>query len=104
MHLEDVECANLAGSNSSGKIYCTNVIASSDINLDNSSGGIALEACDAANLKLETTSGSIRGTLLSEKIFVADATSGSVDVPETISGGVCEVATTSGSIRLSIVE
>lgn len=104
VHLEDVECANLTGSNSSGKIYCTNVIASGDMNLENSSGGIALEACDATNLKLEATGGSIRGTLLTEKIFVAYATSGSVDVPKTTSGGVCEVTTTSGSISLSLVE
>ncbi len=104
VHLEDVECANLTGSNSSGKINCTDVIASGDINLKNSSGGIALEACDAANLKLEATSGSIKGTLLTEKIFQADATSGSVDVPKTTSGGVCEVTTTSGGIKISIVE
>lgn len=104
VHLEDVECANLTGSNSSGKINCTDVIASGNINLENSSGGIALEACDAANLKLSATSGSIRGTLLTEKIFQADATSGSVDVPKTTSGGVCEVTTTSGSIKMSIVE
>lgn len=104
VHIDDVECANLTGSNSSGRITCTEVIATGDINLKNSSGGIALEACDAANLKLEATSGSIKGTLLSEKIFQADATSGSVDVPKTTSGGVCEVTTTSGSISLSLVE
>lgn len=104
VHIDDVECANLTGSNSSGKINCTDVIATGDINLKNSSGGIALEACDAANLKLSATSGSIRGTLLTEKIFQADATSGSVDVPKTTSGGVCEVTTTSGSIKMSIVE
>lgn len=104
VHLEDVECANLTGSNSSGKINCTDVNASGNINLENSSGGIALEACDAESLKLSATSGSIRGTLLTEKIFQADATSGSVDVPKTTSGGVCEVTTTSGSIKMSIVE
>lgn len=104
LHLDEVECANLTGSNSSGRIDCAEVIASGDINLDNSSGGIALEACDATNLKLEATSGSIRGTLLTEKIFQANATSGSVKVPETTSGGVCEVTTTSGSIQMSIVE
>ena len=104
LHLDKVECANLTGSNSSGRIDCAEVIASGDINLDNSSGGIALEACDATNLKLEATSGSIRGTLLTEKIFQANATSGSVKVPETTSGGACEVTTTSGSIQMSIVE
>lgn len=104
LNLESVECKNLTGSNTSGKIYCTNVVASGDMKLENSSGGISLSACDAANLKLEATSGSIRGTLLTEKIFQANATSGSVKVPETTSGGVCEVTTTSGSIQMSIVE
>lgn len=104
VHLEDVECVNVTGSNSSGKINCTDVIVTGDMNLENSSGGIALEACDAESLKLSATSGSIKGTLLTEKIFRADATSGSVDVPKTTSGGVCEVTTTSGSISLSLVE
>ncbi len=104
LNLENVECTNLTAENNSGKISCTSVVASGDINLENSSGGIVLEACDAENLKLSATSGSIRGTLLTEKIFQADATSGSVDVPKTTSGGVCEVTTTSGSIKISIVE
>lgn len=104
LNLTDVECANLTAENNSGKISCTNVIASEDMNLENSSGGIALEYCDAENLKLTATSGSIKGSLLSEKIFIAEATSGSVDVPKTTSGGVCEVTTTSGSIKMSIVE
>ena len=104
LNIESVECKNLTGSDSSGKIYCTNVVASGDMKLENISGGISLSACDAANLKLNTTSGSIRGTLLSEKIFMANSVSGSVDVPKTTGGGVCEASTTSGSINLSIVE
>lgn len=104
LNLTDVECTNLTAGNTSGKINCNNVIAFEDMNIENSSGGIVLEACDALELKLSATSGSIKGSLLSEKIFQADATSGSVDVPKTTSGGVCEVTTTSGSIKMSIVE
>ena len=104
IQLTDVECADITGDNSSGSIKCDNVIASGNMELENSSGGISFEACDAANLKLSATSGSIRGSLLTPKNFVADATSGSVDVPHSASGGLCEASTTSGSIHIRVVE
>ena len=46
----------------------------------------------------------VKSPVADEKIFVAEATSGSVEVPKTTSGGMCEVTTTSGSIQMSIVE
>ncbi|MBO5088927.1 MAG: DUF4097 family beta strand repeat protein [Lachnospiraceae bacterium] len=104
IQLTDVECANVTGGNSSGSIKCSNVIASGNMELENSSGGISFEACDATNLKLSATSGSIRGNLLTPKNFVADATSGSVDVPQSASGGLCEASTTSGSIHIRVGE
>ncbi len=105
VHLDGIECESLTGENSSGKINCTDVIASGELKLDNSTGGISLEACDASTINLSATSGSIRGTLLTNKIFVAEATSGSVDVPMTgESDEICTVTTTSGSIKMSIVE
>ncbi len=104
IQISDAECKNIVAKGSSGSIKCSNVIASGDINLENSSGGIFLEACDAVNLKLSATSGSIRGSLLSSKNFIAEATSGSVDVPQSASGGLCEVSTTSGSIRIRVGE
>lgn len=104
INLSDVKAEELEGENSSGEIRCNNVMVAGDMKLSNTSGGMELGGCDAANLQLSSTSGSIKGTLLTEKIFVADATSGSVDVPKTTSGGMCEVTTTSGSIKMSIVE
>lgn len=104
IQLSDVECVNVTGGNSSGSIKCSNVIASGDMRLENNSGGISLDACDAANLRLSATSGSIRGNVLSPKNFIAKATSGSVDVPKSASGGLCEVSTTSGSIQIRVGE
>jgi DUF4097 and DUF4098 domain-containing protein YvlB len=51
---------------------------------------------------LKTTSGSVKGSLLTPKIFYTDTTSGSVDVPRSTEGGLCEIQTTSGSIRITI--
>ncbi len=104
IQLTDVECANVTGDNSSGSIKCNNVIASGNMELENSSGGISFDACDAATIRLSATSGSIRGSLLTPKNFIADATSGSVDVPQSASGGLCEASTTSGSIHIRVGE
>jgi hypothetical protein len=51
---------------------------------------------------VETSRGSVRGTLLTDKIFYTKTTTGSVDVPKGVSGGLCEVITTTGSVELRV--
>lgn len=89
----------------SGEIELSDVIASTKIEIDTTSGEIELERCDAQGLFLKSNSGDISGTLLSEKRFVTDTTSGDVNVPNTapLIAGTCEVTTTSGDIRFKIV-
>jgi hypothetical protein len=57
---------------------------------------------DGANLYLKSDTGSISGTIRTEKVFYAKSSTGSVKVPDTAAGGRCEVQTSTGSIRLSI--
>lgn len=100
----NVNCNSFNSQNESGGIICSDVICKDSLNADTSSGKIEVLRSDAQNLDLNTTSGSIRGTLLSEKVFVAHSTSGSVRVPDTTQGGVCKAKATSGSIKIEIVE
>lgn len=93
--------ADLNVTASSGSVKLTEVICKT-IAVKTLSGGIRLDRCDADTLSLEATSGSVRGTLLTEKVFIANTSSGSISVPSTSSGGRCEVRTTSGSIKLEI--
>lgn len=58
----------------------------------------------AAECFLSCTSGSVKGTLLSDKIFLTDSGSGSIRVPRSTEGGTCEITTTSGSIRIDIAK
>ena len=82
------------------------MIASTKIEIDTTSGEIELERCDAQGLLLKSNSGDISGTLLSEKRFVTDTTSGDVNVPNTapLIAGACEVTTTSGDIFFTIAD
>ena len=100
MRLSDVHFSgDLTAESSSGAIRLSDVTADGTMDLECTSGAIRLEDCDASELHLRCTSGSISGRLLTPKIYVASATSGSVRVPESGGDGVCEARTTSGSIR-----
>ncbi len=101
MRVSDVRCGELSAESSSGSIRFSNVIADGTISLECTSGSVKLEDCDATELRIRCVSGSVSGHLLTPKTYSASSTSGSVHVPESgsDSGGICDVKTTSGSIR-----
>ena len=102
MTLTRVTCDELNIQTTSGRIKLTDTVASGHIRAKTGSGAIRLEGADAATLSLKTTSGSVTGSLATPKVFYTDTTSGSVDVPKSTEGGLCEIMTTSGSIRLTV--
>ena len=53
---------------------------------------------------LETDTGDVTGTLLSNKIFMYDTDTGDVSLPSVMSGGKCQIETDTGDIEISIVE
>lgn len=51
---------------------------------------------------MQTDTGDITGTLLTEKVFAAKADTGDVDVPKTATGGKCEIITNTGDIQIKV--
>lgn len=102
IEISQVNCNSVSVDNSSGSIVLSGVISESSFDVSNTSGKIELLGCDAQSLDIKNISGGVRGTLLSDKVFVASSTSGKVRVPDTTQGGVCKVRTTSGSIDIDI--
>lgn len=92
-----VQCKELTAGTVSGEIEAADVIAE-NITCNSTSGDIELERCDADTLLLSAVSGDIGGSLLSDKIYSTDTTSGSVRVPKVQSGGSCNITTVSGDI------
>ena len=101
LRLDGVHCSGgLRAESSSGAVRFSDVIADGKLELSCSSGSIKLDDCDAAELDIECTSGSVSGHLLTPKLWSASAVSGSILVPESVSGaGLCSIRTTSGSIH-----
>ena len=60
------------------------------------------DACDAAEILVETSTGDVEGTFLSDKIIFAETDTGRVNVPKGIVGGRCEIKTNTGDIKLEI--
>jgi cytoskeletal protein RodZ len=65
-------------------------------------GDVTFEGSDAASIKVETSSGDVTGTLLSDKIFRYKANTGRVELPQTTTGGVCDITTDTGDIIIRI--
>lgn len=100
--LTDVSCGSLVSEGSTGAIAMKNVLAVDRITVRRDTGSVRFEACDAAELDIETDTGDVTGTLLTEKVFIARSDTGRVKVPETTAGGKCKVTTDTGDIEISV--
>jgi DUF4097 and DUF4098 domain-containing protein YvlB len=98
----DVSCRSLRSDGTTGDLILKNVIVFEAVSLERTTGDIKLERCDAAELLIKSTTGDIQGSLLSEKIFLAHATTGDVSVPKSTVGGKCELTTTTGDIYMTV--
>ena len=100
--LTDVKCENFTSDGSTGDIVLKDVIATGKMSIDRSTGDVKFDACDAAEILVETSTGNVTGSLRSDKIFIARVSTGDVDVPATTSGGKCQITTSTGDIRIRI--
>ncbi len=102
-NLTDVKCKNLTSSGNTGDISLKNVIAAETFSIERSTGDIKLDGCDAAEIFIETDTGDINGTLLSEKVFITETDTGSIKVPNSVTGGRCEITTDTGNIKIDVL-
>ena len=100
--LENVKCRNFTSDGDTGSLVMTNVMASGEFNLERNTGDIEFHGCDAETIYVETDTGDVTGTLLTDKVFITETDTGSVDVPKSVTGGRCEISTDTGDIRIEI--
>ncbi len=96
-------CKSFSAESDTGNILIENVIAENAFSVESDTGNVKFEGCDAGSIKMKTDTGDITGTLLSEKVFFAESSLGDVDVPKTITGGRCELASDAGDIRIALL-
>ena len=101
--LKGVSCGSLFLKATTGATKLTNVIATGNATLSSGTGDWEFDRFDAANITITATTGDVEGSLLTEKIFFTDTSTGDVDVPRTNNGGNCTITTTTGDIEIHIV-
>ena len=101
-HLSNITCKNLTSTGSSGDISLKNVISTEKIYIERSTGDVTLEGSDATELFITTDTGDVKGSLLTNKVFITKTDTGRINVPNSITGGRCEITTDTGDIIISI--
>jgi len=101
-YLTDITCKSVTSRGNTGDISLRNVIATERFSVERDTGDVNFESCDAAEIFVKTDTGDVEGSLLSEKVFVVSTDTGKKEVPDTITGGRCEITTDTGDIRISI--
>ena len=100
--LTDIMCKSFISIGSTGDITLKNVLASDECNIKRNTGDVIFDNCDALKLTVRTSTGDVTGTLRSEKNFIAKTSTGKINVPDTNSGGKCEITTSTGDILIEL--
>ena len=100
--ISSVVCNNFKSKGSTGNITLNSFIARGGMLVNRSTGDVKLNGCDASEIYITTDTGNVKGSLLSEKVFITSTDTGRVDVPKTVSGGRCEITTSTGDIIITV--
>ncbi len=121
--LTDIQCRTLDVKSTSGDIDLIRIKIEESLYLHGTSSDLRLERCtaggeviaqtvsgdielldsDGASLSFTTVSGDVEGSILTPKEFYTATVSGSVRVPQHTTGNRCDIRTTSGDIRISVL-
>lgn len=103
VEIEAVSCGSFVSTGTTGGITLRQVTAEGKMRITRRTGGVTFDGADAAEIDVETTTGSVRGSLLSGKTFTADTSTGAIDLPEnTSSAAPCRIRTTTGGIKITV--
>lgn len=100
--LTDVACMDLTAEGDTGAILLKNVVAEGRFLIENHTGDVRFENSDASQISVKTSTGDVTGSLSTEKVFITETSTGRISVPETQTGGTCEIRTSTGDITIEI--
>ena len=100
--LSSVKCKNLTSVGGTGNLLVWQVIAENHMHIERTTGDVDFYNSDADSIKVKVSTGNVTGTLASDKIFNYSTGTGKVELPSSTSGGLCEITTSTGDIRIEI--
>ena len=102
IHIADVSADNMSVESDTGDVLLEHTEVLGKLNVISDTGDVHFARSDADTIYVRTSTGDVTGTLLSEKIFTTHTSTGDVRVPNSRSGGACEIKTSTGDIEIEI--
>ena len=102
--LTDVTAKNMTISATTGDTKFSGVVLSEKLSVSVGTGDVTFDGCDATEMAITTTTGDVKGSFLSGKNFIVNTTTGHRNVPNGVTGGHCEINTTTGNVEIEIEE
>ena len=85
-----------------GDVFLSHTELEGKLSAITETGDVNFSLSDAGSIYVRTSTGDVRGTLLSQKVFTTYTATGKVRVPNSNSGGSCEIKTSTGDINIKI--
>ena len=85
-----------------GDISIRDTNISAHLEITASTGDVHFKNSDAGSIKIKTSTGDVTGTLLTGKQFITNTSTGDIRVPDSKEGGICEIRTSTGDIKIRI--
>ena len=101
-NLSNVSCKNYTAEASTGDITLQNVLAAENFSIKTDTGDVKFENSDAQEIDVKTDTGDVTGSLRTEKIFFIETSTGDVKYPKSMTGGKCEITTSTGDVELDL--
>ncbi|MBQ1263512.1 MAG: DUF4097 family beta strand repeat protein [Oscillospiraceae bacterium] len=101
-YIEDLKCKSFISSGDTGSLTLNSAVATEKFFIERSTGDVSFKDSDAAEIFVKTDTGDVTGTLLTNKVFIAETDTGKIEVPNSVNGGRCEITTDTGDIKISI--
>ncbi len=103
VEINNATAKNLNSQGSTGDIELNGVILIEKLEIVRSTGEVEFDRIDAGEIYIKTSTGDVDGSILSSKVFVVSTDTGDKRVPNTVTGGKCEITTDTGDISVRIV-
>ena len=102
IELKKVNCQDYESKSSTGDVKLNETNVTNHIEIKTTTGGVDFYNSDAATLHIKTDTGHVKGNLLTDHVFYASSDTGTPDVPHSTTGGLCEIETDTGNIRITV--
>lgn len=100
--IEDASCASFTSTGSTGDIFVEELRAYSRMSIKRSTGDVIFRSCESPTVRIDTGTGEVYGSFVSDMVFYVQTNTGDVNVPPSVAGGNCYINTNTGDIRIEI--